>query len=441
MSDTLLTDLYQLTMLQAYAARGSSTGSAVFELYARHLPPDRGFLVVAGLEQALDYLEHLRFTTADVDWLASTRRFSGAFLETLADFRFRGDVWAVPEGRVVFAGEPWLRVEAALPEAQFVESRLINLLHFSTLIATKAARCVLAAQGRPLADFGMRRAHGADAALLAARAAVLSGFAATATVEAGRRYGLPLVGTMAHSYVQALGDESAAFQHYAATSPDATTVLIDTYDTGRAAQTVAELVRSGMKIQAVRIDSGDLAAEAVKVRRILDEGGASTVRIIASGNLDELSIEALVTSGAPIDSFGVGTRLDTSADAPTLDAVYKLQSYAGEPCRKRSPGKETWPGAKQVYRHYDTHGRMCADQMALADEPGVAGEPLLVCVMRQGRRVDAHPSVAQIAAQAQADLARLPMEARCLRAPQPLQPVYSESIRALAASFDSRDRR
>jgi nicotinate phosphoribosyltransferase len=440
MSEPLLTDLYQLTMLQAYAARGSA-GSAVFELYARHLPPDRGFLVVAGLEQALDYLENLRFTTADVDWLASTGRFSGAFLETLADFRFRGDVWAVPEGRVVFAGEPWLRVEAALPEAQLVESRLINLLHFSTLIATTAARCVLAAQGRPLVDFGMRRAHGAEAALLAARAAVLSGFAATATVEAGRRYGLPLVGTMAHSYVQALGDEPAAFRHYAATFPDAATLLIDTYDTGRAAQTVAELVRSGMTIQAVRIDSGDLAAEAVKVRRILDEGGASTVRIIVSGNLDELSIEALVASGAPIDSFGVGTRLDTSADAPTLDAVYKLQSYAGEPRRKRSPGKETWPGAKQVYRHYDTYGRMHADRMTLADESGVEGEPLLNCVMRQGRRVDARPSVTQIAAQAQADLARLPIEARCLRAPQPLQPVYSESIRTLAASLDSRDQR
>jgi nicotinate phosphoribosyltransferase len=196
-----------------------------------------------------------------------------------------------------------------------------------------------------------------------------------------------------------------------------------------------------MTIQAVRIDSGDLAAEAVKVRRILDEGGASTVRIIVSGNLDELSIEALVASGAPIDSFGVGTRLDTSADAPTLDAVYKLQSYAGEPRRKRSPGKETWPGAKQVYRHYDTYGRMHADWMTLADESGVEGEPLLNCVMRQGRRVDARPSVTQIAAQAQADLARLPIEARCLRAPQPLQPVYSESIRALAASLDSRDQR
>jgi len=435
MSDTLLTDLYQLTMLQAYQARGT-TGRAVFELYARHLPPDRGFLVVAGLEPALEYLENLSFASQDVDWLASTGRFSDAFLHTLATFRFRGDVWAVPEGRVVFAGEPWLRVEAALPEAQFVESRLINVLHFSTLIATKAARCVLAAQGRPLVDFGMRRAHGAEAALLAARSAVLSGFAGTATVEAGRRYGLPLAGTMAHSYVQAIGDEPSAFRHYAATFPHATTLLIDTYDTARAAQTVADLVRSGVSVQAVRIDSGDLAAEAVKVRRILDEGGASTVRIIVSGNLDEWSIEALVASGAPIDSFGVGTRLDTSSDAPTLDAVYKLQSYEGAPRRKRSPGKETWPGAKQVYRHYDTDGHIDRDRLALADEPSADCEPLLECVMRQGRRVDARPSVEQIAMRARADLARLPLAAQRLRAPQSLEPVYSEAIRALAASVD-----
>jgi nicotinate phosphoribosyltransferase len=435
MSETLLTDWYQLTMLEAYQARGTM-GTAVFELYARHLPPDRGFLVVAGLEQALTYLENLRFTPDDLDWLRSTRRLSDAFLQTLADFRFQGDVWAVPEGRVVFAGEPWLRVEAALPEAQFVESRLINLLHFSTLIATKAARCVVAAQGRPLVDFGMRRAHGAEAAVLAARAAVLSGFAGTATVEAARRFGLPLVGTMAHSYVQALGDEAAAFRHYAMTFPEATTLLIDTYDTARAAHTVADLVRKGVAVQAVRIDSGDLAAEAVKVRRILDAEGAAAVRIIVSGNLDEVAIEALVASGAPIDSLGVGTRLDTSADAPTLDAVYKLQSYAGEPRRKRSPGKETWPGAKQVYRRYDAQGRIESDRMALADEVGVDGEPLLACVMREGRRVGASPTVAQIALQAQADLARLPIAARRLHAPEPLQPTYSEAVRALATSAD-----
>ena len=430
-SDALLTDLYQLTMLEAYHARGLE-GPAVFELYARQLPAQRGFLVVAGLAPALEYLESLAFTPADLDWLASTGRFSSGFLEQLATFRFCGDVWAVPEGTVVLAGEPWLRIEARLPEAQYVESRLINLLHFSTLIATKAARCVLAAAGRPLVDFGMRRAHGAEAALLAARAALLSGFAGTATVAAGQRYGAPLVGTMAHSYVQAFGDERAAFAHYAATFPGATTLLIDTHDTAAAAGTVAQLVRGGAQVHAVRIDSGDLAVESRRVRAILDAGGAQSVRIVVSGNLDEYAIEALVHAGAPIDTFGLGTRLDTSADAPTIDAVYKLQSYAGRPCAKRSPGKETLPGAKQIWRRYDAAGQMVEDVVTLADETVAGAVPLLACVMRQGQRVQAEQSLAQMAVAVGTALATMPTLSCRLRSPQVLVPRYSAAVIALA---------
>jgi nicotinate phosphoribosyltransferase len=435
MNDALLTDLYQLTMLEAYQARDLA-GPAVFELYARRLPADRGFLMVAGLEQALDYLEALRFTPEAIDWLASTGRFSTQFLASLAEFRFTGSVWAVPEGTILFAGEPWLRVEAPLPEAQLVESRLINLMHLSTLIATKAARCVLAAADRPLFDFGMRRAHGAEAAVLAARVAMIAGFSGTATVEAGRRFQIPIVGTMAHAYVQAFGDERSAFLHYAQTFPGATTLLIDTYDTSRAAHIVAELVSQGVSVQAVRIDSGDLAVEAQRVRDILDAGGATEVGIVATGNLDEYAIEQLLRHRAPIDAFGVGTRLDTSSDAPTIDAVYKLESYAGEPRRKRSVGKETWPGAKQIWRSYDSDGLISADCIALEHEFVANAVPLLQPVMRNGRRLGGLPSLQDSARKARAELATLPQSLRSLHAPAVLSPRVSDGIHALAARAD-----
>jgi nicotinate phosphoribosyltransferase len=436
MSDALLTDLYQLTMLEAYHRKGIDA-PAVFELYARRLPPNRGYLVVAGLELVLEYLEALAFSAADLDWLASLGRFSDEFLHSLALFRFHGDVWAVPEGTVLFAGEPWLRVEARLSEAQFIESRLINLMHFSTLIATKAVRCVSAAAGRPLVDFGMRRAHGAEAALHAARATGLVGFAGTATVEAGRRYGLPLSGTMAHSYVQALGDEREAFRHYAMTFPGAATLLIDTDDTATAAERVAELVREGVDIRAVRIDSGDLSAEARRVRSILDAGGATSVQIVVSGNLDEFSIAELVQADAPIDVFGVGTRLDTSADAPTIDAVYKLQSVGGRASRKRSPGKETWPGAKQVWRRHGTDGRACGDVVTLAHEHLADADPLLECVMQGGRRVRSAPTFASMADRVHAEWRALPDSARALRDPVAVPVTYSEAIVSLARELDA----
>lgn len=430
----LITDLYQLTMLAAYHRLGFG-GEAVFELYARRLPEERSFLLVAGLEQALEYLEQLRVTPEELDWLAGLGRFDPAFLEWLGTMRFQGDVYAVPEGTVLFADEPWLRIVAPLPVAQFIESRLINLLHFQTLIASKAARCVLAAGPRSLADFGMRRAHGAEAACLAARACAVAGFAGTATVEAGRRYGLPLVGTMAHSFIQAHDHERDAFAGFALTHPRHTTVLIDTYDARVAAHEVVSLVRAGTPIEAVRIDSGDLGAEARAVRVILDAGGCASVRILVSGNLDEYALEALAAGAAPIDGYGVGTRLDTSADAPSIDCVYKLQEYAGRARRKRSAGKATWPGRKQVFRRHDADGRLVGDVVALASET-VPGTPLLECVMQHGVRTRAAEPIAVIAARSRASLAALPAETRRLVGGRGVPVSISPAVQQLAADID-----
>ena len=430
----LITDLYQLTMLEAYRTLGFGR-TAVFELYARRLPPERGFLLVAGLEQALEYLERLRFEAAELDWLASLGRFAPEFLEWLAQLRFTGEVHAVPEGTLLFADEPWLRVVAPLPEAQFVESRLINLLHYQTLIASKAARAVLVSGERPLVDFGMRRAHGAEAACLAARAAYLAGFAGTATIEAGRRYGVPLFGTMAHSFVQAHDRESAAFAGFAACHRERCTLLIDTYDTLAAAREVVALRRAGSSIGAVRIDSGDLAAASRAVRAVLDAGDCGDVKILVSGTLDEYEVERLLALGAPIDSFALGTRLGTSADAPSLDCAYKLEEYDGRPRRKRAWGKETWPGRKQVYRRFDASGVIVADLVALETE-APAGAPLLELVMQGGRRVRAAEPLAAIRARAAAALATLPPSARRLREPVAVSPIISEGIRALAAEVD-----
>jgi nicotinate phosphoribosyltransferase len=430
----LVTDLYQLTMLDAYR-RLQFTRTAAFELFARRLPDERGYLLVAGLEQALEYLETLRFSAEELAWLEGLGRFGPGFTDWLREFRFTGDVWAVPEGTVVFADEPWLRVVAPLPEAQLVESRLINLLHFQTLVASKAARCVLAAGGRGLIDFGMRRAHGAEAAVLASRACAIAGFAGTATVESGRRFGIPLFGTMAHSFVQAHDSEAEAFADYARCHPGRVTLLLDTYDTLEAARAVVRLVRDGVGVQAVRLDSGDLDALSREVRGLLDAGGCGDVRILASGNLDEHAIARLVRDRAPIDSFGVGTRLDASVDAPTLDAVYKLEEYDGRARRKRSTAKATWPGRKQVRRVLGPDGRIASDAVTLEDE-AAPGEPLLVKVMARGRRLAPAESLETIRARSAASLARLPETARALEAPIPLVAAISPGVRALALAVD-----
>ena len=433
----LLTDLYELSMLEAYAVHGMAD-TAVFELFVRKLPANRGFLMAAGLEQAVAFLETLHFTADELAWLKASGTFASAFIDSLADLRFTGDVDAMPEGTLFFADEPILRVTAPLPQAQLVETRLINLIHFQTIIASKAARMVLAAPGKQLVDFGLRRAHGAEAGLLAARASYLAGFDGTATVLAGREFGIPIVGTMAHSFVQAHDDEATAFERFARVRPAALTLLVDTYETERGAELVAQLAprlaADGITVSAVRLDSGDLAAHARAVRGILDAAGLQSIHILASGGLDEYKLLALVGSGAPIDGFGVGTSLTTSSDAPALDCAYKLQEYAGRARRKRSEGKATWPGRKQVYRRYRADGTIAGDFVALIDET-TDGEALLCPAMRHGRRVGGFPTLSQARTYAALSLARLPEPLRRLE-PFAVPVEISRGGHQLAAELD-----
>ena len=435
----LLTDLYQLNMLAAYLEHGL-TETAVFELFVRKLPSRRGFLITAGIEQAVQFLETLAFTAEDLEAIHGLGQFSDRFIAYLRSFRFSGDVDAMPEGTVFFPDEPILRVTAPLPEAQFVETRLVNLLHFQTVIASKAARMVLAALGRPLIDYGLRRAHGAEAGVLAARASYIAGFSGTATVAAGLEFGIPVYGTMAHSFIQAHDDETLAFEHFAQSHPQGLVLLIDTYDTERGAGRVValgpRLAAEGVTISGVRIDSGDLGEHAAKVRRILDEGGLQTVKIVASGGLDEDALLALSRAGAPIDSYGVGTSLTTSSDAPALDCAYKLQEYAGTARRKRSEGKATWPGRKQVWRWYDERGRFACDLISLAGERQ-QGEALLCPVMRGGRRLPDLPDLTASRARAEDQLARLPQPlARLETYHYPVE--IGVPLRELAAALDRR---
>jgi nicotinate phosphoribosyltransferase len=439
-TSALLTDLYQLNMIQAYLDHGK-TRTAVFEFFMRKLPARRGFLVAAGLEQALAFLEDLRFSAEEIDWLASGGRFGKEMLEYLADLRFTGDVHAMPEGTVFFADEPILRVTAPLPQAQLVETRLINILHFQSLIASKAARMMLAAPGKLLVDFGLRRAHGSEAGVMAARASYIAGFAGTATMLAEKRFGIPTFGTMAHSFIQAYDDESAAFEDFAQSRPQNLTFLIDTYDTEAAARKVVALAprlkARGITIRSVRLDSGDLIALSKQVRRILDEGGLTAVSIFASGGLDEDSLAEMLQAGAPIDGFGIGTSLTTSSDVPALDCAYKLQEYAGLARRKRSTGKATWPGRKQVWRRYGPDGCMTGDVLSLESDHQ-EGEPLLQLVMRGGRRVAPPPTLAETRARAARDLARLPEPLRQLK-PEGSYPVQvADALVRLASEVDTR---
>jgi len=441
MAGVLLTDLYELTMLQAYFVQRMN-GNAVFECFVRKLPPQRNFLIAAGLEQVLEYLVGLHFSSEELDWLRESRRFRPEFIDSLAGLTFTGDVDAMPEGTVFFADEPILRITAPLREAQLVESRILNLLHYETLIASKAVRSVLAAPDALLVDFGLRRAHGAEAGLLSARASYLAGFAGTATVEAGRRFGIPIYGTMAHSYVQAHGDEASAFEHFARTQPENAVLLIDTYDTERAAHKVvalaAKLATQGIAIKGVRIDSGDLGEHARRVRTILDAAGLTALTIFASGNLDEHRVQDLVASKAPIDGFGIGTRMNTSADAPFLDCAYKLEEYEGRPRRKRSEGKATWPGRKQVYRCYDAAGLSTGDVLALADDL-IPGTPLLQPVLRGGRPLAQRPGLAAARDRVKAELARVPEALRSLRESTPYTVDVALSVRALASRLDAQE--
>jgi nicotinate phosphoribosyltransferase len=403
----LLTDLYELRMLQAYREEGL-TDTAVFTLSVRRLPDRRNFLLACGLDSVLEYLERLRFTPDDLAYLESIGSFSRHFLDSLADFRFTGDVHAMPEGTPVFHDEPILEIEAPLPEAQLVETFVMNQMHVQTVIASKAARVVLAARGRTVVDFGARRTHGIDAANKAARASYIAGVASTSNVLAGKQYGIPVAGTMAHSYVQAHAVESDAFRAFARLYPG-TILLVDTYDTLAAVQKVIDLHRMdpSFRISAVRLDSGDLAQLAVDTRRLLDAAGLTAIEIFASSGLDEDAIATLVAADAPIDGFGVGTAMGASSDAPVLDMVYKLCAYAGQGRVKLSTGKPVLPGRKQVFR-FEKDGRASHDVIARASEQ-LDGRPLLRPMMRGGRRLPgASVTLDEPRRRAREELSRLP---------------------------------
>jgi nicotinate phosphoribosyltransferase len=436
----LLTDLYQLTMLEGYF-RNRMEQTAVFEFFVRDLPAGRNFLLAAGLEQVLEFLQQASFRPEELQWLGQTGRFSAEFIDSLAGFRFTGDVHAMAEGTPFFPYEPLLRITAPLPQAQLVESRIINILHLQSLLAAKAARCVLAAPQKLLVDFGLRRAHGAEAGLSAARASYLAGFAGTATVQAGRDYDIPLYGTMAHSFVQAHDDEAEAFVHFAEAQPDNVVLLIDTYDTEAGAHKVVALAdglrQRGIAIKAVRLDSGDLAEHARKVRRILDAGGLKEVRIFSSGDLDEYRLRELLGAGAPIDGFGVGTKLDTSADAPYLDCAYKLMEYAGLARRKKSEGKAIWPGRKQVFRRYDEQNRMLGDTVSLEGEQQ-PGEALLQPYMKNGERLFPSTPLGQLREYCREQLARLPDSLRRLDKAADYPVTIAPPLRQLAEEVDAR---
>lgn len=427
----LLVDLYELTMMQAYRAHGVD-GIATFDLFIRELPPERNFLLTAGLGTVLELLENLRFSAEDLSFLRATGVFDDGFVDWLGDFRFTGGVDAMPEGTVAFGGEPILRVTAPIVEGQFFETVIVNQIHLQTLLASKAARIVLAAEGRKLVDFGLRRMHGVDAGTAGARAFWIAGFDATSNVLAGRLFGIPVAGTMAHSFVQCHHSELDAFRNFTASFPE-TTLLVDTYDTQRGVDTVVELARElgpEFRVRAVRLDSGDLAELAKDARRRLDVAGLDDVEIFASGNLDEEGVQRLVREGAPIDGFGVGTRLGTSEDVPNLEAVYKLAQLDDRPLLKLSTAKATLPGVKQVWRRSEASGAFDGDVIGLVDER-LPGNPLLVPVMREGRRLDAgREDLAVMRRRAAGELAALP---RPLRRLEPADPRYrvevSETLR------------
>ncbi len=413
-----MTDLYELTMAAGYFC-ADKRQRATFEAFVRALPNDRSFLLAAGLEQAVHYLGCLSFTDEQVGWLRSQPAFAHVdanFFEYLREFRFRGDVWAIPEGTVIFANEPLMRVTGDLIETQILESYLLTCLNLQTLVASKAARIVLAARGRGVVDFGTRRAHGPQAGLLAARASIIGGCVGTSNVLAASTLGVPAVGTQAHSWIMSFADEADAFARYAEIFPNNTICLIDTYETIEGARRAARL---GGKLKGVRLDSGDIAGDAKRVRVVLDEAGCNDAKIFASGDLNEYAIGELLDRGAPIDMFGVGTDLATSRDAPALSVVYKLVAVEDEdgrmrPRAKSSPDKATIGGIKQVFRTFDDRGLMRADVIGLADEL-LPGEPLQQLVMREGQVVAELPNVQAIAARAREQLAKLPDCLKVLR--------------------------
>jgi len=430
----LLTDLYELTMAAGYF-QTRFDGRATFELFVRHLPPHRNYLVAAGLEQALEYLENARFTPEEVEYVRRHRSFRSIekeFFDYLGQFRFTGDVWAMPEGTLVFPGEPLLRVTAPMIDAQIMETYLLATLSYQTMIASKAARIATAAEGRQVVDFSARRAPGGPAGLFSARSAEIGGCQGTSNTLAGERFGIETYGTQAHSWIMAYEDEAEAFRRFLDAFPEGSVLLVDTYDVRNAVKTILDI---GRKPAGIRLDSGDLTADSLWARRALDRKGWKEVKIFASGDLDEYKIAKILRRGAAIDAFGVGTALGTPGDAPHLNLIYKLTEVERgglvQEAAKFSRAKATYPGRKQVFRYVNGHGEFQADRIALEDEPAEGGEVLLVEFMRGGRRILPSESVGQLRDRCLRNLDRLPRRYRQIHRSVVYPVRYSKRLTAM----------
>ncbi len=429
----LSVDLYELTMSQVFWRR-SIDDRATFSLFFRGYPKNRGYYVAAGIEQALDFLQGFKFSEQDIEALRNVTPLERDFVEFISGIQFSGDVRAVEEGTVVFADEPLLEVTGNLIEAQIVETMLLNIVTTASLLATKASRLVQAAKGRPIIDFGSRRTHGEDAAIQAARSGYIAGFAGTSNVKAAALFGIPAVGTMAHSFVQAFEDEDEAFAAYNDEFPQTTTVLVDTYDTlegvAKAIRVAKAAQTQGAAVNAIRLDSGDLRSLAKSARTMLDAAGLTDVQILASGGLDEFSIDKLVKSGAPIDAFGVGTRYGTSADAPYIDSVYKLVEIDGRPVTKLSSAKITLPWAKQIFRRFEgslMNGDVITRQPSPAPEH--YPQPLLRTVMKSGQRLEPQEPIETVRRRIASNLAAVPLDYRESKNPRTYPIEYSSELR------------
>jgi len=440
---SLLTDLYQLTMAQGYF-QSQKLEPATFSLFIRSYPPNRSYFVAAGLSDVLQFLETFAVDAAGIDYLHSRRLFAEDFLDFLKGLRFTGEVRAIPEGRIFFKEEPVLEVTAPIIEAQIVETFIINQINLQSLIATKAARCVHAARGRAVVDFALRRTHGLDAGMKVARASYLAGFAGTSNVRAGQLYGIPIVGTMAHSFVSSFEKESDAFRAFVTSFPNNSILLIDTYDTlagaRKAVEIGKEMATRGQSLQGVRIDSGDLAKLAVAVRKIFDDAGLKTVRIIGSGGLDECDLADFSDANIPYDSYGVGTKMGVSADAPYFDMAYKLVESNGRPVLKLSAGKDSWPERKQVFR-LCASGKLQKDLVALCDEDVPGAEPLLKKVMEHGAIAAPLPSLESIRATFLDEFARLPDSIKAIRNPATYPVEFTAKLQTLRLEIEKKVKR
>lgn len=421
----LMSDLYEFTMGESYFREGMHE-EATFSVFIRDYPPNRAYFVAAGIEHLLDIICGMRFAPSSIDYLASTEKFSPGFLAFLKDFRFTGTVRAMREGRIFFTQEPVIEVTAPIIEGQILETLVLNIIQLETLVASKAARCVQAARGRPVVDFSFRRTQGIEAGVKAARASYLAGFIGTSNVLAGKLYDIPVYGTMAHSYITSFHREAESFRAFARAFPDNTVLLIDTYDTLCGARKAVEIARSlasqGKSLKGVRLDSGDLVQLSRQVRSLFNDAGFPDVSIMASGNLDEYRLEELLDAGAEIDTFAVGTRMGVSADAPCLDIAYKLVQYDGRPILKLSSGKKTWVGEKQVYRSYDCRGKMKEDWLCLLKDGRAGAEPLLEVAVERGERVRPPESLDSIRGRFRKEWASLPEEYKANR-PQVAYPL------------------